>query len=456
VSDHDSRLDTPIQSDADFYAVFHEAEKPKEKWLIGAEMEKFGILERTGEPLRYEGDYGVVRIMRDLESRGRWSPVYEREGGPAIALTRGESSITLEPGSQFELSGAPLPTIHAISTEFRNHMAELAPISTELGIRWIGLGFHPFAKRSDLGFVPKGRYAIMREYLPTRGGLALDMMLRTCTVQANFDYGSERDALRKMRVGLKLSPLTTAMFANSPWYEGAAMGELTHRGRVWLDMDPDRSGLVPSLWSEGAGYREYIEWALDVPMFLFKRGDKVVANTGQTFRAFWKGGYGGHRATLADWSLHLNTLFPEVRLKSTIEVRGADSQGRANWCALPALWTGLYYDDRALEGAEELTAGWRHEEVAAIRADVAKRGIRAEFRGKPMVDLALRVIELADGGLARRARTREDGKDERVHLAQLRLLVEKGLTPADRLLEGMDDVKDFRREVMARADLAGA
>jgi glutamate--cysteine ligase len=382
--------------------------------------------------------------------------VRERAGGPIIALTRGGESITLEPGSQFELSGAPLATIHAICSEFHRHMDELSPISKSLGIRWMGLGFHPFAKRTDLGFVPKARYGIMREYLPTRGALALDMMLRTCTVQANFDYASERDALRKLRVGLKLSPLTTAMFANSPWYEGAAHGGLTYRGRVWLDVDPDRSGLLPSLWADGSGYREYVEWALDTPMFLFKRRDKVIANTGQTFRSFWKDGYKGHKPVLGDWTLHLNTLFPEVRLKNTIEIRGADAQGKATRCALPALWTGLYYDERALDGAEELTADWRHDEVAAVRADVAKRGVRAVFRGKPMVDLAIRVLELAEGGLARRARTRPDGKDERIHLARLRQLLEKGLTPADKLLDGMDPANDFRREVMVRADLAGS
>jgi glutamate--cysteine ligase len=456
VSDHDPRLDAPIRSDADLYAIFHEAEKPKERWLIGAEMEKFGVLERTGEPLRYEGDHGVLRVMHDLERPAGWAPVRERAGGPIIALTRGGESITLEPGSQFELSGAPLGTIHEICAEFHRHMAELTPISKNLGIRWMGLGFHPFAKRSDLSFVPKGRYGIMREYLPTRGAHALDMMLRTCTVQANFDYANERDALRKMRIGLKLSPLTTAMFANSPWYEGVAHGGLTYRGSVWLDVDPDRSGLLPALWDDGAGYTEYVEWALDTPMFLFKRGEKVIANTGQTFRTFWKEGYGGYKAVMGDWPLHLNTLFPEVRLKSTIEIRGADAQGKATRCALPALWTGLYYDDRALDGVEELTADWRHGEVAAVRADVAKRGVRAVFRGRPMVDLALRVLELAEGGLARRARTREDGKDERIHLGRLRQLLEKGLTPADKLLEGMDQVKDFRSEVMARADLAGS
>jgi glutamate--cysteine ligase len=280
------------------------------------------------------------------------------------------------------------------------------------------------------------------------------MMLRTSTVQANFDYASEKDAMRKMRVGLKLSPLTTAMFANSPFYEGAPHGGKTYRGSVWLDVDPDRSGLLPALWSEGAGYGDYVEWALDVPMFVVKHGGEAIPNTGQTFRAFLKDGIRGERATIADWQTHLNTLFPEVRLKKTIEIRGADAQGTKTRCALPALWTGIYYDEQALARAEALVADFKHDEVAASRPDIAREGVRALFRGKPLVKMALDVLEIAEGGLERRARKRSDGQDERVHLVGLRKLLEKGHTPADTLLEGLQKAPDFRREVMARADLS--
>jgi glutamate--cysteine ligase len=335
-------------------------------------------------------------------------------------------------------------------------MEELRAISNELRIRWMGLGFHPFATRADLTMVPKGRYRVMREYLPTRGGHALDMMLRTCTVQANFDYSDEADAMRKMRVGLKLSPLTTAIFANSPFYEGAPYGGRSYRGGVWLDVDPDRSGLLPALWKRDAGYADYVGWALDVPMFVVKRGAEVISNTGQTFRAFWKNGYRGYHATLADWQLHLNTLFPEVRLKKTIEIRGADAQGTKTRCALPALWTGIFYDEEALQQADALTADFQHAEVAAVRKDVAWLGVRAPFRGRLMLDLARQVLEIAERGLERRARKRPDGKDERIHLAEIRQLLEKGLTPADTLLDGIDKAHNFRREVMARADLAGS
>ncbi len=455
MSDHDPRLDAPIRSEEDLLSIFREAEKPPEKWIVGAEMEKFGVLAATGEPLRYDGDHGVLRIMKDLERLG-WSPVREVEGAPIIALTRGHASISLEPGSQFELSGAPFDSIHALCSEIGHHFEELAPISKELGIRWLGLGFHPFATRADFVMVPKGRYGVMREYLPKRGAHALDMMLRTSTVQANFDFSSEEDAMTKMRVGLKLAPLTTAIFANSPFYEGKPYGGLTYRGLVWLDVDPDRSGLVPALWREGAGYADYVEWALDVPMFVVKRGSQVIPNTGQTFRAFWKDGLGGTKATLADWQLHLNTLFPEVRLKSTIEIRGADSQGTPSRCALPALWTGLYYDAKALAEADALTADFAHDEVSGVRADVARHGVRAEFRDEPMLALAERVLEIAEGGLERRARKRADGKDERMYLRAIRRLLEKGQTPADALLEGIEDAADLRREVMTRANLGDA
>jgi glutamate--cysteine ligase len=453
VSDHDPRLDVPIQREADLYAVFREAEKPAAAWIVGAEMEKFGVLDGTGEPLAYDGEHGVLRVMASIEKAG-WVPQREHEKSPIIALLRGPSSVTLEPGCQLELSGAPLDSVHAICTEFRRHIEELGPISRELHIRWMGLGFHPFAKRADFQMVPKDRYAVMREYLPTRGGHALDMMLRTATVQANFDYSDEKDAMRKMRVGLKLSPLTTAIFANSPFYEGAPFGGLSYRASVWLDVDPDRSGLLPALWKDNASYTDYVEWALDVPMFVVKRGKEVIRATDQTFRSFWKNGRNGHRASVADWQTHLNTLFPEVRLKKTIEIRGADAQGTTTRCALPALWTGIYYDARALAEAEALAADFTHDELSRFRPDVARLGVRATFRGKPLAALARQVLEIAEGGLERRARKRSDGADERIHLAELKKLLEKGRSPADVLLDGIEKAKDFRREVMDRADLA--
>jgi glutamate--cysteine ligase len=301
--------------------------------------------------------------------------------------------------------------------------------------------------------VPKQRYAIMREYLPTRGSLALDMMLRTATVQANYDFSSEDDAMLKMRVGLKLAPLTTALFANSPFYEGAPFGGKSYRAKVWLDTDPDRSGLVPSLWKKNAKFVDYVEWALDVPMFMFKRNGQKIVNTGQTFRSFFKSGFSGHKPTFTDWQTHLNTLFPEVRLKRTIEVRGADAQGAKMACTLPALYTGLYYDTKALAEIDALTSDWTLDEVNATRKEVWQKGLGARFRAGTLQPMAEKVLEIAKGGLERRAQLSPSGKDERVHLARLEELVSKGQTPADRLLDGIEHVRDMRAEIIARSDL---
>jgi glutamate--cysteine ligase len=332
-------------------------------------------------------------------------------------------------------------------------MREIGPLSRAMDVRWLGLGFHPFARREDYTWVPKQRYGVMREYLPTRGGHALDMMLRTCTVQVNLDYESEADAMRKMRVALALAPAPTAMFANSPWKEGVPHGGLTYRGRVWLDVDPDRTGLLPALWKKGARFVDYVEWALDVPMFLFKRDGHAVANTGQTFRAFLKDGFEGYRPNMEDWKTHLNTLFPEVRLKKTIEIRGADAQSSDMKCALPALWTGLLYDEAALAGAEALVEGWTYDEVEALRQHAWKDGLRARFRGAPLAAVAERMVALADGALERRQHLDGRGRDERLHLVRLRKLVGESRTPADVLLEGMDREKDPAAAIVARSAL---
>ncbi len=439
----ESRDLEPIRRWDDLLVPFVEACKPATEWRIGPEMEKFGVFADGFMPLPYEGECSVLRVLNNLADQHGWTPERERDGGPIIALLRGDASITLEPGGQLELSGGKSETVHQVCAELRDHLREIAPLSRAMGVRWLGVGFHPFARREDFQWVPKQRYGVMREYLPTRGGHAVDMMLRTCTVQANYDYSSEQDAMRKMRVALALAPLTTAMFANSPWKEGRAHGGLTYRGRVWLDVDPDRSGLLPALWKRDAGFGDYVEWALDVPMFLFKRDGRAIANTGQTFRSFQKSGFEGHHPTLEDWKMHLNTLFPEVRLKKTIEVRAADAQSMDMACALPALWTGIFYDEKALSEAEALVDGWEHDEVAGLRALVWREGLRTMFRRAPLAEVAERVLALAAEGLERRgisAATGDacGGKDETVHLARLRKLVATARTPADALLEGLE------------------
>lgn len=447
--------DKPIASYDDLLSLLHAAIKPPSEFRVGAEMEKFGVF-ADGSPVPYEGDRGVLAIMNELAATKGWRPEAESEGGPVIALYRDGASITLEPGSQFELSGAPLVSCHEICSELRGHIAEIAPFSERAGIKWLGLGFHPFSKREDYTMVPKQRYAIMREYLPTRGSLALDMMLRTSTVQANYDFSSEEDAMTKMRVGLKLAPLTTALFANSPFYEGAPFGGKSYRAKVWLDTDPDRSGLVPALWKKNARFVDYVEWALDVPMFMFKRDGQKIVNTGQSFRSFFKSGFSGHKPTMTDWQTHLNTLFPEVRLKKTIEVRGADAQGAKLACALPALYTGLFYDAKALAEIEALTADWTVDEVSSTRKEVWQKGLGARFRASTLQPVAEKVIEIAEGGLERRGLLSSSGKDERVHLAHLKELVAQGRTPADRLLDGIEHVRDMRAEIIARSELSAS
>lgn len=425
----------PLRGPDDLLAPFHAAEKPRAEHRIGTEAEKFGVLLPSGAPLPFEGRPGIRAVFEGLVARHGWSEEREVDQGPVIALRRGAASITLEPGAQLELSGAPLATIHETEAEFRAHVDELEDVSRDLGIRWLGLGFHPFARRDELPWVPKLRYPIMREYLPARGETAHDMMLRTCTVQANLDYLDEDDAMRKLRVALRLQPIVTAMFANSPFREGMDSGARCLRAGVWIGMDPDRSGLLPFAWGRSARYRDYVEWALDAPMFLIKREHGITKNTGQTFRAFLKDGYEGLRAEHRDWEVHLNTLFPEVRLKRTIEVRGADAQTHALTPALPALWKGLLYDEAALREAERLSERYEYDDVSRLRPEIVQHALRATLRGRELSLWANEVFDIAWSGLARQAVKNEAGEDETLYLRPLETLVRRGATPADVLVE---------------------
>lgn len=442
-----------IRNMDDLLALFHLSEKPKAEWRVGTEAEKFGVY-TDGSALVYEGSKGVEGIFTELITQYGWEPLSEGEGKPTIALKRGRSSVTLEPAAQFELSGGPMQSIHECADEFAIHLHELKHISEKLGIVWLGLGFHPWAKQNDLPWVPKMRYGIMRQYLPTKGSMALDMMRRTCTVQANLDYCDETDAMRKLQVGLRLAPIVTAMFANSPIVEGALTGERSHRAEVWLNMDPDRSGLLPTLWKGSPTYQTYIEWALDVPMFLIKRDGKAIENTQQTFRQFLKEGLGPHRATKADWELHLNTMFPEVRLKNIIEVRSADGQQLPLSLALPALWKGIFYDERSLAETEELTKNFDHGTLEKTRTQIVKQGLRMELYGLPLRSWAERIVEIATDGLRRQASYNAQSEDESIYLRPLSDLVAKGETPADRLihiLEKQDSSSSLKEGIMTHA-----
>jgi glutamate--cysteine ligase len=426
--------DAPVRDPADLEEIFRRAEKPRERFLIGAEAEKFGFEAGSLTPLQYTGDRSIASIFDRFRSRHGWSAVTESEGGPIIALERGQSSITLEPGAQLELSGAPWPDVHGIHAEFIDHFRELGEISRELDLSWLSLGFQPFAPLRELPWVPKQRYAIMKQYLPSRGRRGLDMMQRTATIQANFDYSSEEDAMRKLLVVLRLSPVLSAMTANAPFVEGRVSELQSERLDVWLNMDPERSGLIPRLWSvKRPRYRDYVEWALDAGMFFIKRGSQLVLNTGQTFRNFLEHGFEGQRATVGDWTRHLATLFPEARLKNTLEVRTCDSQSEELSMAIPALCTGLLYDETALVAAEEVAREISLEAALASRADVPRLGLAARLAGRPLRGVAERVLDIARGGLLRRGCTNARGQDESIYLEPLARLVGSGHCPADLL-----------------------
>lgn len=392
----------------------------------------------------------MQRVLAMFAERHGWHAERESADGDVIALTRDKSSITLEPAGQLELSGAPFASMHQTAAEFEQHRQELRAISEELQIVWISMGFHPFARHDELPRVTKQRYAIMERYLPTRGARALDMMRRTCTVQANIDYDSEQDAVRKLRVGLALQPIVTAMFAHSPLFEGHVGPHRCERAAVWLGMDPDRSGMLPFAFDAQMSFRAYVEWALDAPMFMVKRGTRVIPNTQQTFRTFLREGVQGERATLHDWEMHLNTLFPEVRLKRTIELRGADAQPANRTTALPALWKGLLYDARSLDAAETLVGTLDPRELARARPDVARSALDAQLAGRKVLAWAHDVLAIAKAGLQRQAQ--EDGapRDEAIYLEPVAAALERGQCPADELLASISAAgEDWRSAVVA-------
>ncbi len=445
-------VERPALTRDDLLSVYYDALTPPDLWRVGTEAEKFGLLNDTGAPIPYTGPRSVTAVLGALSDVYGWFPEQEYEGGDVIALRRGEASITLEPGGQLELSGSPFASIHHTELEWRQHLAELHDVSANLGITWIGLGFHPFAKQEELPWVPKLRYPIMKEYLPTRGSGGLDMMRRTCTVQSNIDYESEADAVEKMRISLALSPVITAMFANSPLVEGKLTGERTHRARVWVNMDPDRSGLLPFAW-DNMSFERYVEWALDVPMFMVKRKGKAIHNTGQTFRAFMKDGFQGTTAKRDDWISHIGTVFPEVRMKRTIELRGADSLPADLVSALPALTKGLLYEPQARAAAASLASRISFEDAQGARLDIADQGFAAKLGGRPVLEWAQDVLSIAQGGLERLGVQHWDGKDERVYLEPLADLVNAGMTPADALIKKLDLSQPLLAQVIEHTKL---
>ncbi|HWB48297.1 MAG TPA: glutamate--cysteine ligase [Stellaceae bacterium] len=410
--------------------------KPPEHWRVGTEHEKFVF--RRGDRRRapYEGPDGIGALLNGMLRFG-WEPVYE--GDNIIALENdARCSITLEPGGQFELSGAPLETIHQTCDEVHEHLRQVREVCDELGLGMLGLGFDPTSRREDVGWMPKGRYRIMRDYMPKKGRYGLDMMLRTCTVQANLDYRSEADMVKKFRVSLALQPVAGALFANSPFTEGKPNGFQSYRSFVWTDLDPDRTGTLPFVFDAGFGFERYVDYLLDVPMYFVYRDGRYIDASGQSFRDFIAGrlpALPGETPTITDWVDHSTTVFPEVRLKTFLEMRGADGGPWRRLCALPAFWVGLLYDQAALDAAHDLVADWTAAEREAMRAEVPRLGLDARIRSRTLRDVALEVLDFAREGLHRRARRSQGGEDETHFLDTLFSIAGSGRTPAAEMLE---------------------
>ncbi len=410
--------------------------KPADRWAIGTEHEKFAFTLDDLRPLPYHGPRGIQAILAGLAEQFAWQPV--TEGGNLIALTDDTgASVTLEPGGQLELSGALLDNVHETCREVYAHLEQVKTIAEPLQIAFLGMGFQPKWGRGDVEWMPKGRYRIMREYMPKVGALGLDMMTRTCTVQVNLDFASEADMIAKFRVGLALQPVATALFANSPFVEGEPSGYLSYRSHVWEDTDPDRTGMLPWVFEDGMGFERYVDYMLDVPMYFVYRQGQYIDAAGQSFRDFLAGrlpALPGERPTLKDWEDHLTTAFPEVRLKRYMEMRGADGGPWRKLCALPALWAGVLYHPDSLQAAWDLARGWSMEQRLRLRHEAPRLGLRATIGGRTLRELALELLDIARAGLAARGRLNASGDNESGYLSPLQETAESGVTPAERKL----------------------
>ncbi len=424
----------------DLVAWFAEGSKPPSEFKVGAEHEKFVFHDGTHAPVAYDGPDGIKALLEGMMRFG-WKGTYETNaagGETLIGLQRGLANISLEPGGQFELSGAPLATMHDICEETGQHLEEAKVVAGELGLGFLGLGFSPLWKRDDVPRMPKGRYKIMREYMPKVGGQGLDMMFRTCTVQANLDFASEADMVDKFRVSLALQPIVTALFANSPFTEGKPNGFLTARGNVWTDTDADRTGLLDFVFEDGFGFERYARYALDVPMYFAKRQGRYVDLSGRSFRDFMAGKLeevNGETPTLKDWADHTTTIFPEVRLKQYLEMRGADAGPWTRLCGLPALWAGILYDPASQAAAWDLCKDWTAEERAKLRGDVTRLGLKATIAGRSVQDVAKDMLAIAHRGLKTRNRLSAGMVDETNYLGELEDIADSGVTAAERLLD---------------------
>ena len=432
--------DTPITGRNQLVDYLASGGKPKADWRIGTEHEKFGFRLDDLRPPTFDGERGIEALLEGLVRFG-WTPVRESvDGNPerTIALVRDGASVTLEPAGQLELSGAALETIHQTCVETGTHLNEVRQVADELQLGFLGMGFQPKWSRADMPWMPKGRYRIMRDYMPKVGDLGLDMMTRTCTVQVNLDYADEADMVKKFRVSLALQPVATALFADSPFTEGRPNGYLSYRSHIWTDTDPDRTGMLDFVFEDGFGYERYVDYMLDVPMYFSYRDGVYVDASGKSFRRFLRGELDvlpGVLPTLRDWSDHLTTAFPEVRLKKFLEMRGADSGPWARICALSAFWVGLLYDDAALDAAWDLVRDFTLVERHVLRDGVPRHALKLPFRDASVRELAVEALKISVAGLRRRAALNGDGSDESRFLDPLLEIAESGQTAAERKLE---------------------
>jgi glutamate--cysteine ligase len=425
--------ETPVASISELVDYVRAGEKPVERFRVGTEHEKIGLRQEDLGSVPYEGERGIGAVLEKVAREDDWVPVFEGEN--LIALEKDGASITLEPGGQLELSGAPLRTIFETCAEFNRHLDLIRRVSEPMGLLWLSLGCNPLHEVAKIPRMPKARYRIMSDYLPTRGDLSLHMMHLSATVQANLDYSSEADMVEKMRAAMGLTPVVSAIFANSGLSGGKPSGFVSQRIHFWRHTDPDRCGLLPFVFEPGFGYARYVEWAVDVPMFFVVRDGSYLPARGMTFRQFLETGFEGHRATLADFDRHLTTLFPEVRLKQVVEVRGADAVPCHLTCALPALWKGILYDAEALSAAWELVEDWSFEERDAALGEVSRKGLAAEVPGGPVLPLAREVVSIAFGGLRRIAHPGESRDDERGFLEPLFEQLETEKSPGQVILD---------------------
>jgi glutamate--cysteine ligase len=429
---------TPIESRDELVAWFEKGAKPKARFRIGTEHEKFAFTTDGNNPVPYDGQRSIHALLVGMQHLLGWEPIMDGPNIIGLADVTGGGAISLEPGGQFELSGAPVETIHQTCSELMAHLAQLREIARPLGIGFLGLGMSPKWTRAQTPMMPKSRYKIMTAYMPKVGSYGLDMMYRTCTVQTNLDFASEADMVKKLRVSLALQPVATALFANSPFTEGKPNGFLSFRSEVWRDTDNNRAGMLPFAFEPGMGFERYVDYALDVPMYFVKREDEYIDVAGMSFRDLLAGklpGHGNLRATLSDWVNHVGTIFPEVRLKRYMEMRGSDGGPWRRLPALPAFWVGILYDDVSLDAAWDLCKDWSAAERQKLRDDVTRAGFKAQIRGRTMLDLARDTMALAEAGLKRRKRLDHEGRDESRYLGPLQEFVARGITPAEELLE---------------------